>query len=183
MENLRLCDSDYRFMMIVWEVAPINSGKLVQLCSERLGWKKSTTYTQIKKMCEKGYIENKQATVSVRIPREKVQADEIFGHGGLFKTKGVGQGILAAAMNAPVSVMETAGEGGAWGIAVLAAYMQNRADGEALSHYLNETVFAGNKGSKMEPDAEDVAGFDAFIRQYTAGYPMEKAAVESMGHK
>jgi len=76
MENLRLCDSDYRFMMIVWEVAPINSGKLVQLCSERLGWKKSTTYTQIKKMCEKGYIENKQATVSVRIPREKVQADE-----------------------------------------------------------------------------------------------------------
>ena len=96
---------------------------------------------------------------------EKVQADEIFGHGGLFKTKGVGQGILAAAMDAPVSVMETAGEGGAWGIAVLAAYMRNKKDGEDLARYLNESVFAGNKGSKMEPVAEDVAGFDAFIAQ------------------
>lgn len=76
MEPLRLCDSDYRFMLIVWEAAPINSGELVRLCSQRLGWKKSTTYTQIKKMCEKGYIENLQATVKVRIPKEKVQADE-----------------------------------------------------------------------------------------------------------
>ena len=111
---------------------------------------------------------------------EKVQADEIFGHGGLFKTKGVGQGILAAAMDAPVSVMETAGEGGAWGIAVLAAYMRNKKDGEDLAHYLNESVFAGNKGSKMEPAAEDVAGFDAFIQRYKAGFPVEKAAVESI---
>lgn len=76
MENLKLCDSDYRFMMVVWESAPINSGELVQLCSQKLGWKKSTTYTQIKKMCEKGYIENVQATVHVRIPKEKVQAKE-----------------------------------------------------------------------------------------------------------
>ena len=111
---------------------------------------------------------------------EKVQADEIFGHGGLFKTKGVGQGILAAAMDAPVSVMETAGEGGAWGIAVLAAYMRNKKDGEDLARYLNESVFAGNKGSKMEPVAEDVAGFDAFIKRYKAGFPIEKAAVESI---
>ena len=76
MEGLKLCDSDYRFMMIVWEYAPINSGELVRLCSERLGWKKSTTYTQIKKMSEKGYIENTQAIVRVLIPKEKVQADE-----------------------------------------------------------------------------------------------------------
>ena len=76
MEFLKLCDSDYRFMQIVWEAAPVNSGELVRLCSERLGWKKSTTYTQIRKMCDKGYIENVQATVRVLVPREQVQADE-----------------------------------------------------------------------------------------------------------
>ncbi|MDE7479251.1 MAG: BlaI/MecI/CopY family transcriptional regulator [Lachnospiraceae bacterium] len=76
MEILKLCDSDYRFMLIVWEYAPVNSGELVRLCNEKLGWKKSTTYTQIKKMCEKGYIENTQAVVNVLIPKEKVQADE-----------------------------------------------------------------------------------------------------------
>lgn len=116
--------------------------------------------------------------LDILFKEEKVEADEIFGHGGLFKTKGVGQGILAAAMDAPVSVMETAGEGGAWGIAVLAAYMRNKAEGENLPHYLNESVFAGNKGSKMEPAAEDVAGFDAFIKRYKAGFSMERAAVE-----
>ncbi len=118
--------------------------------------------------------------LDILFKEEKVQADEIFGHGGLFKTKGVGQGILAAAMDAPVSVMETAGEGGAWGIAVLASYMKNKADGESLSDYLNGKVFAGNKGSKMEPDPADVAGFDEFIKLYKAGFPMEKAAVENM---
>lgn len=76
MEFLKLCDSDYRFMQIVWEAAPVNSGELVRLCSEKFGWKKSTTYTQIKKMCDKGYIESVQATVRVLIPREQVQADE-----------------------------------------------------------------------------------------------------------
>lgn len=76
MENLKLCDSDYRFMLIVWKYAPINSGELVKLCDKKLGWKKSTTYTEIKKMCGKGYIENTQATVNVLIPKERVQADE-----------------------------------------------------------------------------------------------------------
>lgn len=76
MEYLKLCDSDYRFMLIVWETAPVNSGELVRLCNEKLGWKKSTTYTQIKKMCDKGYIENVQATIHVLIPKEKVQAEE-----------------------------------------------------------------------------------------------------------
>ena len=76
MEYLKLCDSDYRFMTIVWDSAPINSGELVKICSEELGWKKSTTYTVIKKLCEKGYISNDNATVSVLIPKEKVQADE-----------------------------------------------------------------------------------------------------------
>lgn len=75
-ENLKLCDSDYRFMMIVWENAPMKSGELAGLCKEKLGWKKSTTYTVIKKLCEKGYIQNENAIVSVLIPKEKVQAEE-----------------------------------------------------------------------------------------------------------
>lgn len=76
MEYLKLCDSDYRFMMIVWEHAPVNSGKLVKLCDEILGWKKSTTYTTIKKLSEKGYIKNENATVMVLIEKERVQTDE-----------------------------------------------------------------------------------------------------------
>ncbi len=75
MEYLKLCDSDYRFMMIVWEHAPVNSGVLVRLCSEILGWKKSTTYTAIKKLSGKGFIKNEHAVISVLIPKERVQAD------------------------------------------------------------------------------------------------------------
>ncbi|MBO4749017.1 MAG: BlaI/MecI/CopY family transcriptional regulator [Lachnospiraceae bacterium] len=76
MEYAKLCDSDYRFMCIVWESAPVNSGELVKLCQEKLGWKKSTTYTEIKKLCEKGFIQNDDAVVSVLIPKEKAQAKE-----------------------------------------------------------------------------------------------------------
>lgn len=76
MEQLKLCDSDYRFMSIVWDYAPIPSGKLVKLCNEILGWKKSTTYTTIKKMSEKGYIKNENAFVTVLISKERVQRDE-----------------------------------------------------------------------------------------------------------
>lgn len=118
--------------------------------------------------------------LDILFKEEKVQADKIFGHGGLFKTKGVGQRIMAAAMDTPVSVMETAGEGGAWGISVLAAYMKNKEQEESLSDYLNNKVFAGNKGSKMTPDAKDVEGFDAFIQRYKAALPVERAAVDSI---
>ena len=76
MGYLKLCDSDYRFMTIVWENAPVNSGQLVKLCSQILGWKKSTTYTTIRKLVEKGYISNENATVSVLIEKGRVQADE-----------------------------------------------------------------------------------------------------------
>ncbi|MCJ7854988.1 BlaI/MecI/CopY family transcriptional regulator [Lachnospiraceae bacterium NSJ-143] len=76
MENLRLCDSDYRFMLVVWENAPVGSGELVSLCRDRLGWKKSTVYTAIKKMTEKGIIQNNSAVVSVIVPKERVQAEE-----------------------------------------------------------------------------------------------------------
>ena len=76
MDYLRLCDSDYRFMTIIWENAPVSSGEVVKLCADNLGWKKSTTYTVIKKMSEKGYIVNENAVISVLIPKEKVQTDE-----------------------------------------------------------------------------------------------------------
>lgn len=118
--------------------------------------------------------------MDILLKEEGVALDEILGHGGLFKTKGVGQGILAAALNTPVSVMETAGEGGAWGIAVLASYMVNKAEGEALDVYLAEKVFAGQEGSRMDPDPKDVAGFDAFSKRYLAGLSIERAAVDSL---
>ena len=98
----------------------------------------------------------------------------------MFKTKGVGQQILADAMNTPISVMETAGEGGAWGIAVLAAYMVQRGVDETLGDYLDSKVFAGQEGSELLPDAEGVKGFDEFIRTYKAGLPIERAAIDSL---
>lgn len=118
--------------------------------------------------------------LDILLKEENVKVDKILGHGGLFKTKGVGQSILAAAMDTPVTVMETAGEGGAWGIAVLASYMKNKAEGETLYDYLDHKVFAGQKGDTLEPKAEDVAGFDAFMEHYTKGLAIERAAVDSM---
>ena len=107
---------------------------------------------------------------------EHVAVDRITGHGGLFKTPGVGQRILAAALNSPISVMETAGEGGAWGIALLAAYMMNN-NQESLADYLDHHVFAGNKGVEITPTAEEVAGFDKYIETYKAGLAIEQTAV------
>ena len=107
---------------------------------------------------------------------EHVAVDRITGHGGLFKTPGVGQRILAAALNSPISVMETAGEGGAWGIALLAAYMINN-NQESLADYLDNRVFAGNKGVELTPTAEEVAGFDTYIETYKAGLAIEQTAV------
>ncbi len=109
---------------------------------------------------------------------EKIKVDRITGHGGLFKTKGVGQSILAAAINSPISVMETAGEGGAWGIALLAAYLVNNEKKLPLADYLDEVVFAGNTGVEIAPTAEDVAGFNAYIETYKACLPVEQAAGE-----
>lgn len=118
--------------------------------------------------------------LDIMLKEEGVQVDRIFGHGGLFKTKGVGQKIMAAAMNAPVSVMETAGEGGAWGIAVLASYMLQKESGEPLDDYLQNKVFAGQTGEEMQPDQADVDGFDTFIERYKKGLSIERAAVENL---
>lgn len=76
MSDLTLWDSEYKFMCVVWENAPVNSGRLVELCKDKLGWKKSTTYNAIRKMCEKELIQNENAVVSVLVPKEKVQANE-----------------------------------------------------------------------------------------------------------
>lgn len=116
--------------------------------------------------------------LDILLKEESVKVDKIYGHGGLFKTPVVGQRFMAAAMNTPVSLMETAGEGGAWGIAVLAAYMQNKAEGESLADYLNNKVFGGEAGVTEEPVAEEVKGFDDFLKLYNAGLPIERAAVE-----
>lgn len=107
---------------------------------------------------------------------EKVQVDALLGHGGLFKTKGVGQRFLAAAVNTPVQVMTTAGEGGPWGMALLATYMLKKEQNESLEAYLAEKVFADSDAECMEPDAEDVAGFEAFMQRYVAGLLAERAA-------
>ena len=108
---------------------------------------------------------------------EKIKVDRITGHGGYFKTAGVGQRMLAAALNSPISVMETAGEGGAWGIALLAGYLINK-NGKNLADYLEEVVFAGNTGTKIDPDPADVAGFEAYLANYKAAFPVERAAIE-----
>ena len=109
---------------------------------------------------------------------ENVEIDSILGHGGYFKTKGVGQKLLAAAMNTPVSVMETAGEGGAWGMAVLAQYMVLGAD-QTLEDYLDSRVFADMKAVTEAPDKKDVDGFNAYIERYRRMLAAEKAAVEN----
>ena len=109
---------------------------------------------------------------------EKIKVDRITGHGGLFKTKGVGQRILAAAINSPISVMETAGEGGAWGIALLGSYLVNNEKKQSLADFLDEKVFVGDAGIEVSPTTEDVAGFNTYIENYKAGLPIEEAAVK-----
>ena len=118
--------------------------------------------------------------LDILLKEEGVAVDRITGHGGLFKTKGVGQKILAGAMDATVSVMKTAGEGGAWGIALLASYMIQKEEGEELADYLQNKVFGGDEGEKMDADPEDVKGFDEFIKRYKAGFPIERAAVDTL---
>jgi len=111
----------------------------------------------------------------ILLKQEHVSVDRITGHGGYFKTPGVGQRMLAAALNSPISVMETAGEGGAWGIALLAHYLID-ANGLPLADYLDEKVFAGATGQSIAPTADDVAGFERYLERYKQLLPVEQAA-------
>ena len=107
---------------------------------------------------------------------EDVRIDKLYGHGGIFKTPKVAQSLLAAALEAPVTVMSTAGEGGAWGQAVAASYMANHAEGESLADYLSEKVFSGMEGTTIEPDPADVEGYRAFLASFKKANEAEKAA-------
>ncbi len=122
--------------------------------------------------------------LDILFEEEHVGVDQILGHGGFFKTEEVGQRMMAAAMNVPVTVMETAGEGGAWGIALLASYMVHKighgAENEPLEDYLSNKVFAGKYGTKIAPDQADVDGFAAFMARYKRGLVIERAAVGAL---
>ncbi len=118
--------------------------------------------------------------LDILFEQEQVQIDQVLGHGGFFKTKRVGQKMMAAAINVPISVMETAGEGGAWGIALLAAYMLHKTEGEPLEAYLSNKVFAGENGTTIAPDPTDVAGFAAFMERYKKGLVIERTAVTAL---
>lgn len=110
---------------------------------------------------------------------EGVAVDTILAHGGLFRTQGVPQRLLAAAICAPVAVGATASEGGAWGIAALASYL-SATPGQGLSEYLRERVFAGAAPDVIEPEARDVAGFAVYLERYAAGLAVERAAVNNV---
>lgn len=114
------------------------------------------------------------------LENENVAIDKLLGHGGYFKTPVVGQRLMAAATNAPVSVMQTAGDGGAWGMAILAAYMSQKADGETLETYLDSKVFANQPVTTIEPNKEDIDGFNQFMKNYIAGLEIEKCACTNL---
>ena len=116
--------------------------------------------------------------LDILFEQEQVKIDRVLGHGGFFKTEEVGQKMMAAAMNVPVSVMETAGEGGAWGIALLASYMLHKKEKEPLEAYLSNKVFTGDNSTTIAPDQRDVNGFIAFMERYKEGLPIERTAVE-----
>ena len=117
--------------------------------------------------------------MDILFDNEKVKIDSLTGHGGFFKTADVGLKVMAAAMHTSVSALETAGEGGPWGMALLAAYLV-RGNGKALSDWLNEEVFASAKKTTVAPEQKDIDGFNAFFKNYKAGLPVLKAAVENI---
>ena len=118
--------------------------------------------------------------LDILFEQEQVKIDKVLGHGGFFKTEEVGQKIMAAVMNIPVSVMQTAGEGGAWGIALLASYMLHKEENESLEVFLSNKVFAGHKSTTVGPDPADVDGFAAFMEHYKEGLAIEKTAVDTL---
>lgn len=112
--------------------------------------------------------------------QERVTVDNLLGHGGLFKVPVVGQKLLAGALGVPISVMQTAGEGGPWGMALLAGYRLHRQAGQTLEEYLRDAIFANAEGSTVQPDAADSRGFAAFLQQYTRCLAVERAAADAM---
>ena len=131
----------------------------------------------------RAHIYSAMATLKIGLDilhEEQVAVDRLLAHGGLFKTPGVAQRYLAAAAQAPVTVMETAGEGGPYGMALLAGYRLAVLQGCTLNlaDYLQQKIFAGAPGSTLAPEQADVAGFTAFLERYKAALQAERAAVE-----
>jgi len=116
--------------------------------------------------------------IDILLKEEGVKLDKMLGHGGFFKTEGVGQRFMSAAVNAPVSIMKNAGEGGAWGIAILAAYMLNRKQNESLEDFLNKYIFNNQEEISIMADKEDVIGFEKFMERYKKGLNIERSAIE-----
>ena len=114
------------------------------------------------------------------LSEEGVKVSKLLGHGGLFKTSGVGQKLMAGAFNTPIAVMESAGEGGAWGIALLAAYAVCKENTEALEDFLDNKIFSDATVSTIKPDAKDTKGFEAYMERYKAGLAVERAAEENL---
>lgn len=115
--------------------------------------------------------------MDILFEKEKVTAEKFTGHGGLFKTEGVAQQFLADGLDSAVSVMKTAGEGGAWGIALLAAYAVN-GSGKTLSQFLDCEVFAGMECKTVVPDEQGKSGFAEFMKNYKKGLAAEYAAAK-----
>lgn len=129
----------------------------------------------------RGQIYSAMATLAIGLDilrREQVGVDSLTGHGGLFKTPGVAQRYLAAAAGAPVTVMRTAGEGGPYGMALLAAYALHRAPGQTLADYLGTRVFAGAQSRTLTPDPADEKGFASFLGRYRQALAAERAALD-----
>ena len=109
---------------------------------------------------------------------EKISVEKMYGHGGFFKTSTAGQQIMAAAMNTPVTVMDMAGEGGAWGMALLALYSIYADKEKSLAQFLNDTIFADESGFEFQPDPKQVEGFNFFMQKYVKALPIEKSAID-----
>ena len=123
-----------------------------------------------------GAIATLKLGIDLLADQEQVETDRLLGHGGYFKTEGVGRQIMADALGVPISTMKTAGEGGPWGMALLAAYMERKAEGETMEDYLTNRVFASAQSQCSQPDPAGCAGFGAFLKRYTACLPAERAA-------
>ncbi len=118
--------------------------------------------------------------LDILFDEEQVHLDKITGHGGIFKTKHVAQKLMAAALNTPVCVMENASEGGAWGIAILSAYMSEKKEDETLASFLSERVFIQSTRSTIQPDPSDVVGFNIFLKRFKASLAIEESAIKTL---
>ena len=108
------------------------------------------------------------------------RSTEMFGHGGFFKTKGVGQRILSAAVGVPVSVLKTAGEGGPYGMALLAGYLVWKNPGQSLEDYLDERVFSSAERDTVMADQAEIDGFEKYVERYRKAFPVEREAVRNL---